>query len=670
MSIAMKKCPDGKIVTALLVLSVTLVAFLTYREMLGYFFTATDSPTLIDTGRIRSARDVGRIFSEPMMNGTDLIELSLFYRPLATLSYSIDYFIWGLNPFCYHLTDLVLHASVSVLFFFVLRFLTDGNQVAAWLGATIFTIHPILVESVPAVARRHDVLAALFLLASFLLFLKYQLGAPRRGFLLVSIVFYTAALVSKEIAIILPLLVFSYPLIVSSGTKHFSSRILQSLRTSSPYFAATLVVLFIRATIVRGVGGYNAALTSAGSSVTNFAVDTSSNYFIALLYPVPFLRSFFPPSPSALDQIGSLFSLILLLFYGRTLFRLASHDGGRIMRCLKTIAMIGLVLSLAFILSYPLAVSHINHWIEQGYYDQGPKFLTAAMTQRQVVPVADYLSRAAHLLHGFFSSLFFGSLLIFLALMAIDNRHKIRGFLTESQNGKIVVFFLLWLCLPLTIYLSTFIFTHRYMYISVIPLSGILAILLWENAQTAIRAIRANNRGALYSTLGVTAPAHHLLLLVTAITVSLVIYSPLLRRYGEWEDSAKISASFLHRLSQIVPQLPNDAVIYIFNLPHRISSYDTQVPRVKTVSYLDSYSIKSWVNLKHPANRMTIVVCSRWTPVSYPETLDLQISLGHHNDVTVTVGNGGNTALSTRSKTGTCAGLLTQRTPDRALVVN
>ena len=668
MSIALTKFPDGRIATASLVSSVILAAFLTYREMLGYFFTATDSPTLIDTGRIRSLRDVGRIFSEPLMNGTELIELSLFYRPLATLSYSIDYFMWGLNPFGYHLTDLILHVSVSVLFFLLLRLLTSGNQVAAWLGAIIFTTHPILVESVPAVARRHDVMAALFLLASLFLFLKYRV-AVRKSFLFLSIFFYIAALVSKEIAIILPALILGYSLILSSETKRFNVQVLRSLKATVPYVAATILVLFVRATIVHGMGGYDAALTPA-TSVASFFVNTSLNYFIAFLYPAPFLRSFFTPFPSTFDQIVSLLSLTALLFYSRALYRLASRNGGGITRGLKSALLIVFLLSLAFILAYPLIAPQINHWVQQGYYDQGPKFLTATMTRRNVAPVEEYFSRAAHLLHWLFSNLFFGSACVFLALIAIENRDKMKRFLVETHDGKIIIFFLLWTCLPLGIYLFTFTFTHRYMYISVIPLSGILAILLWESAQTAIRTVRAHNLRGLFSTQGLAEPAHHLLILVTVLAVSFVIYSPLLRKYGEWEDSGKISAKFLHRLTQIVPQLPNDAVIYIFNLPHRISSYETQVPRVKTVSYLDGYSIKSWINLEHPANRMKIVICSRWTPVSYPHSLQLEINKGPKNDVTLTVGSAGNAVLSTRPTTAACAGLMAQRIADPASAVN
>ena len=245
--------------TALLALSIIIVGYLTYRDMLGYFFTAQDSPTLIDTARIHSFNDVLRIFNEPLMNGTTLTELSLFYRPIATLSYSLDYSIWGLNPFGYHLTDLILHVLVSLLVFVLLLRLA-GKPPAAWLGAIIFTTHPILVESVPAVARRHDVIAALFVLASLLFYVKHRSG-PRRPpvYALASILSYLLALGAKEIAIILPALIVSYLVIFSPHQQSLLARAGAALKSAVPFLVVT--VLFL------GSGYFEWRIVQTGESV-------------------------------------------------------------------------------------------------------------------------------------------------------------------------------------------------------------------------------------------------------------------------------------------------------------------------------------------------------------------------------------------------------------------
>ena len=43
------------------------------------------------------------------------------YQPLSWVTFGIDYLIWGMDPFGYHLTNLLLHAANAVLFYFVSR---------------------------------------------------------------------------------------------------------------------------------------------------------------------------------------------------------------------------------------------------------------------------------------------------------------------------------------------------------------------------------------------------------------------------------------------------------------------------------------------------------------------------------------------------------------------
>jgi len=86
-------CFKKHLITCLMIATIALIAFWSYHDILGYFFAATDSLTLIDTSRIQSGNDVVRIFTEPLMNGTQFSEVYRYYRPITTLSFSLDYFI-------------------------------------------------------------------------------------------------------------------------------------------------------------------------------------------------------------------------------------------------------------------------------------------------------------------------------------------------------------------------------------------------------------------------------------------------------------------------------------------------------------------------------------------------------------------------------------------------
>jgi hypothetical protein len=122
-----------------------------------------------------------------------------------------------------------------------------------------------------------------------------------------------------------------------------------------------------------------------------------------------------------------------------------------------------------------------------------------------------------------------------------------------------------------------------------------------------------------------------------ALAVSLVANSPLVRTYGEWKDSAEISSTILHHLSQSFDEFPNDSTLHIFNLPDGISSYQTQIPSIRTTGYLKDYSIKSWLDLTRPINNVRVVVHSRSTPAFNPRHLYLETTRGEGNDVVLLV---------------------------------
>jgi len=79
------------------------------------------------------------------------------YQPLTILSYLLDYQLFKLNPFGYHLTNLILHSFNSLLVFWLI-YLLSGNIGVSFLTAILFAIHPLRVESVAWVSERQDAL--------------------------------------------------------------------------------------------------------------------------------------------------------------------------------------------------------------------------------------------------------------------------------------------------------------------------------------------------------------------------------------------------------------------------------------------------------------------------------------------------------------------------------
>jgi hypothetical protein len=145
--------------------------------------------------------------------------------PFTWLTFGADYAIWGMKPFGYHLTNLLLHGAAAVALYFValrlLRKATAGGEVALRLGAVaaalFFAIHPLRVESVAWATERRDVLSGLWLILTVLTYLVAvdRPDGRRRGWLAGSVICYALALTSKAIVMTLPavlLLLDVYPL--------------------------------------------------------------------------------------------------------------------------------------------------------------------------------------------------------------------------------------------------------------------------------------------------------------------------------------------------------------------------------------------------------------------------------------------------------------------------
>jgi len=151
------------------------------------------------------------------------------YQPLSWMTFGLDYLLWGMNPFGYHLTNLVLHVANAVLFYFlVLRLLslalsapvtpTDyGLRVAAGFAALFFAIHPLRVESVAWATERRDVLSGLFFLATLICYLQAA-RVPQdtyRRWLGAALICYGLSLLSKASGATLPIVLLVldvYPL--------------------------------------------------------------------------------------------------------------------------------------------------------------------------------------------------------------------------------------------------------------------------------------------------------------------------------------------------------------------------------------------------------------------------------------------------------------------------
>ena len=122
------------------------------------------------------------------------------YWPLVYTTFWLEHKLWGFDPTGYHIVNVLLHLANTLLVWHILRRLAVPGT---WMVAAVFAVHPLHVESVAWVIERKDVLSGLFYLAAALMWMRF-LEKSRPRYYVGSLVLYVAALLSKSIAVTLP----------------------------------------------------------------------------------------------------------------------------------------------------------------------------------------------------------------------------------------------------------------------------------------------------------------------------------------------------------------------------------------------------------------------------------------------------------------------------------
>ena len=208
-------------------------------------FVLDDRPLILNDPLVHSLNNAPKAFTTGFLKGFD--KEPYYYRPLVTLSYMLNYAQFGPNPLGFKLTNLLMHLITALLVFALARRLIK-NDTTALFASLLFALHPAHTESVAWVSGRTDLMAALFGLASFLFFVKYtEQGKPRHYVL--SILLFTAGMLSKEIVMIIPGMFLLYSWLIRKPKPTFKRAVLEIV----PLIALILCYFVIR----REVLGYS-----------------------------------------------------------------------------------------------------------------------------------------------------------------------------------------------------------------------------------------------------------------------------------------------------------------------------------------------------------------------------------------------------------------------------
>ncbi len=195
-----------------------LAAVAAYRSSLDAPFLFDDTPAIVANESIRHLWPPGPALSPPA-DGSGVSG-----RPLVNLSLAVNYAFGRLTVRGYHVMNLTLHLLATLVLWGVLRrtwrrLRPDEAELPAWSSTLLWTVHPLLTESVTCVVQRNEVMGGLFYLLTLYCFIRSTAdGAAVRRWSVLAVVACLLGMASKEIVATAPLVVLLYDRTFVAGT--------------------------------------------------------------------------------------------------------------------------------------------------------------------------------------------------------------------------------------------------------------------------------------------------------------------------------------------------------------------------------------------------------------------------------------------------------------------
>ncbi|HYA14918.1 MAG TPA: tetratricopeptide repeat protein [Syntrophales bacterium] len=240
-----------------------------------------------------------------------------YYRPLMYVIYMINYYVFGLAPWGFHLVNMLFHAGNTVLVFLIAIKLfketplsmPSSTVLPAFVAALFFATHPIHTEAVTWIAGLPDVAFTFFYLLSFYFYILFSAGLKRGYFL--SILSFWVATLFKEPAITLLILLIAHDYLLGKWDKITFSHI----RRYIPYVIVVGIYFLLRFLALRsfaptefypGLGAYQFLIN---------IFPLLKDYMISLFWPLDLnLWHSFQPI-SSLSEPKGVFSVIVTFIF-------------------------------------------------------------------------------------------------------------------------------------------------------------------------------------------------------------------------------------------------------------------------------------------------------------------------------------------------------------------
>jgi len=256
---------------AFAIVCISLIILTIYSNTFDYSWQLDDMPNIVENSHIH----LTDISWEGLKDSfySDQRSPGVLYRPVSCLSFALNYYLGGLDPFGYHLVNILVHIFAAIfLFLFIFhscnlpsledKYSSKSFHIAI-LATILWAVNPIQIQAVTYIVQRMASMAGMFFMLSMLLYLKGRTSED----IFKRIIYYSAfvlssllALGSKENAITLPFCILLYDIqfLQGGGQLSLKQRAWRSLALVSISTVVALFCLyFIYGNISSLMAGYN-----------------------------------------------------------------------------------------------------------------------------------------------------------------------------------------------------------------------------------------------------------------------------------------------------------------------------------------------------------------------------------------------------------------------------
>ena len=333
---------DSQRWNSIFILLVVIVSFGVYANALFNDFVYDDILLILENPWIKNVKYLTDIFLKDAWGFENTAGGSHYYRPLMNLFYMATYYVFGLRPLGFHLVNILFHAGISVLVFCITFFLLRGRQptnssylLPSFAGALIFATHPIHTEAVTWVAGITDLSFTLFSLLSFFFYLKSGEERPLIGKYIFSLTFFLLAILCKETALVVPLIIIAYDFVLKRNL------LISQVKMYLPYFVIGIGYVLWRFSLFGGFAPIrqHSELTHYGYAIN--VLPLFVQYLEKLLVPIN-LNAFhvFHPITSIFDMRGVISLALSLVFIAFALVIFKKDKIAFLSLCLISIPLI------------------------------------------------------------------------------------------------------------------------------------------------------------------------------------------------------------------------------------------------------------------------------------------------------------------------------------------